>query len=151
MSARRWLITYLWCNKEVLRCIFFTSSIYNHFKHSPLIDRVHSLNNDNHNEYTEVDCKLQESPRKRKSTTPDWFHRRLWTDTDSAPAEPSGTTWWRRFSRRRSGGAASARATACCCETWRGFEFRIYRSPPVNGTALTGYGWLQQFPIAIWK
>lgn len=39
----RKILQELWCNKEVLRCIFFTSSIYNHFKHPPLIDRVHSL------------------------------------------------------------------------------------------------------------
>lgn len=47
----RLLITYLWRNKEVLRSVFFTSSIYNHFKHSAFIDWVHSLNHDNNNDY----------------------------------------------------------------------------------------------------
>lgn len=59
MSTFRGLITYLWRNKEVLRGIFFTSSIYNHFKHSPFIDRVHSLNNDNKREYLCIYYKLR--------------------------------------------------------------------------------------------
>lgn len=42
----RSLRAYLWCNEEVLRRVFFTGSIYNHFKYSPFIDGVHSLNKD---------------------------------------------------------------------------------------------------------
>lgn len=43
MSTFRLLITYLWRNKEVLRCVFFTSSIYNHFEYSSFIDRSRYL------------------------------------------------------------------------------------------------------------
>lgn len=51
MSIFRLFIIYFWRNKEVLRCVFFISSIYNYFEYFSFIDRVYFLNNDNNNDY----------------------------------------------------------------------------------------------------